>query len=396
MGKLLIKNGKVYVNKELKKVDILIDQESGKIEKIGKVDFDGNTYDASGLIVLPGLIDCHVHFREPGFEYKEDFLTGSYAAAAGGITTVIDMPNNKPPILTIANLKNKRNLAKKSVVNYGFHFGSSIDNISEIEKAKNVPCVASTKIFLDISTGKMVLTDDKVLEDIFKSSKIVTVHAEGPMVEKAVALAKKTNRNIYLCHISQASEIEYIKSNKAKNIFVELTPHHLFLDDDGTPFTKMKPELHPEDRYSLWAALNDGLVDTIGTDHAPHTIEDKKRICFGIPGEETMLPLLLDAVNKKQLSLKQIVKLTSENPASIFKIRNRGKIKEGFYADLVIIDIDKIRKVDNKKLYTKCKWSPWNGKKLKGWPITTLVNGNIIFDNGKIYDIKAKEIDCGR
>ena len=158
----------------------------------------------------------------------------------------------------------------------------------------------------------------------------------------------------------------------------------------------MKPELHPEDRYSLWAALNDGLVDTIGTDHAPHTIEDKKRICFGIPGEETMLPLLLDAVNKKQLSLKQIVKLTSENPASIFKIRNRGKIKEGFYADLVIIDIDKIRKVDNKKLYTKCKWSPWNGKKLKGWPITTLVNGNIIFDNGKIYDIKAKEIDCGR
>lgn len=390
----LLKNGLIYLNGKLVKKDVLIS--NGKIDKIiGEFIIDKKqvkVIDCSDKIIIPGIIDPHVHFREPGLTHKEDFLTGSRAAAAGGITTIIDMPNTKPPTLTIKELKRKIKLAEKSVVNYGFHFGSSVDNLSEIKKAKNV---ASTKIFMDLTTGKMKIDDEKVLELIFKASKVVAVHAEEEKVKQAVKLSKKTNKKLYLCHISSAQEIKFLKKNKNSKIFIEVTPHHLHLSAKKKDrFMDVKPELKSKkDIDALWGAINNGLVDTIGSDHAPHTIAEKKKGAFGMPGEETLLPIMLDAVNKKKITFSRLIKLCCENPAKIFGIENKGFIKEGYDADLTIIDMNLRKKVDAKKLFTKCKWSAFNNKLLKGWPVMTIVNGNVIFEKGKVYDkIKAKEV----
>lgn len=380
--KYIGKNNKKKKNNENKK-------NTPKIDKI---------VDCKGMVVLPGLIDAHVHFREPGMTHKEDFLTGSMAAAAGGITTILDMPNTIPPTTTIKLLEEKRSLAKKSIVNYGFHFGAAADNIKEIKNVKNI---ASVKLFMNASTGKLMIDDDKIIEEIFKKAKIVSVHAEGKMVEKAVRFAKKYHTKLYLCHITSKDELEYIdknRNNKEKNIFVEVTPHHLFLTlkDDKDAFTKMKPELKSEeDQQYLLEAVKNGIVDTICTDHAPHTKEEKLSFNFphGVPGCETMLPLLLDAVNRGIIEIGNVIELCCENPAKIFGIKNKGKIKEGYDADITVVDMNLVKKVENNKLFTKCRWSPFNGKTLKGWPVMTIVNGNIVFEDGRINNIKAKEVE---
>lgn len=433
MKSLLLKNCKIIGEKgNLISTGILI--KNGKIKKIEtKIEINTETFnenkfiekektiiDCKNNIVFPGLIDPHVHFREPGLTHKEDFLTGSMAAAAGGITTVLDMPNTIPATLTVNLLDEKRKLAKeKCLVNFGFHFGSAINNIEEIKKATALNNVASTKIFMNLSTGDMKIDDEKLLEEIFRNSKIISVHAEGEKVKLAVKLAKNSDKPVYLCHISTKEEIGYIKQEKEKsklkhqgislnnnfnihfNIFVEVTPHHLFLttDDDKDSFTKMKPKLTlPNGQKTLLDAVNNGIVDAIGSDHAPHTIEEKLKFDFphGVPGCETMLPLLLDAFNKKQISLKKVQELCCENPAKIFGIKNKGAIKEGYDADLVIIDLSMEKVIKPPELFTKCKWSPFNGRKLKGWPVMTIVNGNVIFDDSRIpkiiTDYKGKEV----
>jgi len=382
---MLLKNCTIIRQGEEMVADILI--EDGKIAKIGqRLTSSGKTIDVAKRHVLPGLIDPHVHFREPGLTHKEDFQTGSMAAAAGGITTFLDMPNTLPPTTTVALLQEKRELAKKSIVNYGFHFGAASDNVDEIKKARNI---ASVKVFMNLSTGRLMIKDDNVLERIFRNSRIVTVHAEGGMVDKAIALAKKCKNKLYLCHISQREELDVIRENKDERIFAEATPHHLFLNeqDDLDSFTKMKPELKsPLDQEALFEAVTGGLIDTIGTDHAPHTIGEKMADDFphGVPGCETALPLLLNAVNDGRLSLQRIIELCCENPARIFRIRNKGFIREGYDADLVIIDMDLAQEVDEDRLYTRCKWSPFKGLMLKGWPVMTIVNGSVVFADGKV------------
>ena len=258
---------------------------------------------------------------------------------------------------------------------------------------------------MNLSTGRMLIKDDLILENIWQSARMVIAHAEGNMVKKAVELSKKTNKDLYLCHISAKEEIEYLKEHPtplklrgAGKLFIEVTPHHLFLTDKNTDnFIKMKPSLKTkQDQKALWQAIKNDLVDTIATDHAPHTKEEKKQTepFFGVPGEETMMPLLLDAYNKKKISLGKIVKLCSYNPARIFGIKNKGGIKIGNDADLTIIDLKLTKKVDEKKLFTKCGWSPFAGWKLKGWPVMTIVNGNIVFDKEKIFDsVKGKEVN---
>jgi dihydroorotase len=335
--------------------------------------------------------------------HKEDFMTGSMAAAAGGITTFLDMPNTIPPTSTIALLDEKRRLAEKSIVNYGFHFcAASVDsnsNVDEIKKAKNI---ASVKVFMNLSTGKLMINDEKVLDEIFAASKenpgIVSVHAEEEMVEKAIKLAKKHNTKLYLCHISKADEVNMIRREKTHDVFVEVTPHHLFLTeiDDKDSFTKMKPSLRTlDDQEALWQAIDEGIVDTIGTDHAPHTVEEKQSAQFpyGIPGCETMLPLLLNSVNESKISLETIQKLCCENPANIFRIKNKGFIREGYDADLVVVDMDLVKTVDNAQLFTKCKWSPFRGKTLTGWPVMTIVNGAKVFDYYSDRQIINIEVD---
>jgi dihydroorotase len=393
---LLIENARLVSGGSEVLRNILI--KAGKIKKItSKKLSEKNKIDAEGRYVLPGIIDPHVHFREPGFTHKEDLFTGSVAAAAGGITTFIDMPNTEPNTTSIKALREKKNLARKAIVNYGFHFGAAVDNLAEIKKAQ--PKVASTKLFMNLSTGKMMIEDNHVIEQVFENSKIVAVHAEKEKVAEAVAYSKKTKTPLYLCHISLKDEIDFIRRAKDSRIFVEVTPHHLFLTEKDFKkqkgFADMKPSLKKQkDQDALWDAIESGIVDTIGTDHAPHTKEEKKKKNYphGVPGCETVLPLMLDAVNKKRISLTHVVRLMSSNPAKIFGIKNKGAVREGYDADLVIVDMKKRKKVVNSRLYTKCKWSPFNGKILKGWPAVTIVGGNIVFDDTGFYDIKAKGV----
>jgi len=386
--------------------------------------------DANNNYVIPGLIDPHVHMREPGHEHKEDFFTGSMSAAAGGVTTFLDMPNNKPPCTTIEALNNKRKLAsQKSLVNFGFHFGSSIDIIEEIKKAENV---ASTKVYMGSSTGNMLIDDDADLLNIFKNSRIASLHAENEdiirhnskkyadykipdvhadirdnisaatAVANALAIARYTDTKLYFTHVSTKDEIDILKNSKA---IVEVSPHHLFFTRKELTkqdnYAKMNPPLRKrEDRDALWAAIKDGTVKTIGSDHAPHTIEEKEKGYWnapaGVPGVETTLPLLLNEVNEGNLTLRRVVELTSINPARAFRIKNKGFIKEGFDADLTIIDMDLMKKVRADHMFSKCGWTPYEGIKLRGWPVMTIVNGQIVFEEGEINkNRRGREVEFG-
>jgi len=393
---LLIKNGKIYQNGILIKKNIFIKDQ--KITKITNQELKSdNVIDAKNKIIIPGLIDGHVHFREPGHTHKEGFLTGSMAAAAGGITTFLDMPNTNPPTTDLQRLDEKRKLAKKSLVNFGFHFGSTNDNIAEIKKVNDV---ASVKVYMDSTTGDLMLDNYNVLKNIFSCNKTIAIHGENDNIMKAIELIQHSNNHIHFCHVSSKEELNYTKNKNIKNsVSVEVCPHHLFLTakdlNELQSFGEMKPGLKTkEDQKALWQGIHSGKVNTIATDHAPHTKEEKYEINypFGVPGCETMLPLLLNALNKKKLTLKKIVQLCCENPAKLFKIKNKGFIKENYDADLTIIDLELEKEVINNELFTKCKWSPFNGWNLKGWPTETIVNGNIIFNNGKINNIVAKEV----
>ena len=393
---ILIKNGKAYQNGSLIQKNIFIKED--KITKITSQELKADkVINAKNKIIIPGLIDGHVHFREPGLTHKEDFLIGSMAAAAGGITTILDMPNTKPPTTNLQRLEEKRKLAKKSIVNYGFHFGSTNDNIAEIEKAKDV---ASVKVYMDYTTGDLKLDNYDVLKKTFSSNKTITVHGENENIMKAIELIKNSNNHVYFCHVSSKEELHYAKNKKIQNtISVEVCPHHLFLTakdlNELGSFGEMKPGLKTkDDQKALWEGIHNGKVNTIATDHAPHTKEEKMQMNYpyGVPGCETMLPLLLNALNEKKITLKKIIQLCCENPAKIFKIKNKGFIKEGFDADLAIIDLNMEKEVENNELFAKCKWSPFDGWKLRGWPVAALVNGDVAFANGKINNIKAREV----
>lgn len=398
---LLIKNCRILAKGKLYVKHIFI--KNGKIAKITNKELKADKImDASNKLALPGLIDAHVHFREPGLTHKEDFLTGSMAAAKGGITTVLDMPNTIPPTTTVEALEEKRRLAAKSIVNYGFNFGSTENNIADIKKAENI---AAVKLYMDYTTGDLKIADFDAIKEILKSSKMTIAHAEGEHVKNLIDLMVKCKlkNRLHVAHVSSEKELNYAKEKKLKNVTVEVTPHHLFMNENDLQtlgsLAEMKPRLKTEeDRKALWHGIRNGAVDTIATDHAPHLREEKEKADypFGVPGVETMLPLLLDAFNKNMITLQKIMELCCQNPARIFRIKNKGFLKEGFDADLVIVDLEKRQAVRNDDLLTKCKWSPFEGKILKGWPVATIVNGNVVYENGEIIDIKAKEVRYGR
>lgn len=397
---MLIKNCRMIIDGEEQFKDILVEN-----EKIVSIEDDlsgvssNEIIDAAGNYVISGIIDPHVHMRDPGMTHKEDFTTGSMACAKGGITTFFDMPNTVPNTITEEALLEKKELQKgKSYVDYGFWFGGSkADNHDEVKKVQDK--VIATKVFMNVSTGNMLVEDEKVLEDIFKNSKLVGVHAEGEMIPKAISLSEKLDVPVYLCHLSTKEDVQYVREAKKEGfkVYGEVTPHHLFLnvsDVEKNPLLRMKPELKTkEDNEALWEGILDGTIDTIGTDHAPHRIEEKKeKLTFGIPGAENSLEMMLKAVRCDKISLEKLMKIMSENTAEIFGLKNKGKIAVGYDADLVIVDMTTKEIISQENVISKCGWTPYEGFEKGGKILTTIVRGNVVFNNGKFINKIGKEV----
>lgn len=393
------------------------------------------TIDVGGKHILPGLIDAHVHFRTPGMTKKEDWVSGSKAALAGGVTTVLDMPNTKPPTIDAASLKSKRSMVKsKTLVNYGFYVGATPKNLKDLKKLKNI---AGVKIYMGSSTGNLLVENKENLEQFFAESKhLLAIHAESEAciqmgvrkyhgvqginvhslirasecaemaVKEVMHLAKKYGTRVHICHVSTQSELDIIQKFKDDKISVEVTPHHLFLTDkDYRTFgnlIKVNPPVRGLfDQVALWEGLKTGLIDMVATDHAPHLLEEKKlpynQVPSGIPGVQTMLPLLLNAVNDNKLSLEKVVELTSYNPARLYGIKNKGVLQKGADADLTVVDMKLEDKVIRDYLWSKASWSPFSGMALRGWPVMTFVAGERMYQWRETFGKKkGKEVEFKR
>lgn len=389
--------------------------EDGKIAKISKSTIEGEKeIDLKGQIVLPGLIDPHVHFRDPGLTYKEDFKTGSMAAANGGFTFVMDMPNTVPKTNTYDAFKEKQKIAEsKSIVNFGLHAGySTLDEMERILELNPM----SFKVFMDLETDEDL---DRIFNDISNLSKkpIVTAHcekrdivlestqnlkeetdaiaysygrpaeSEDESVAQAIELSKKYGVDLHICHLSTKNAMNLAISN---NISFEFTPHHLLYDNTafnefGT-IIKTNPPLREKGKNITIADLNENSI--IGTDHAPHSLEEKTKGVWdsspGIPSLETVLSLLLSEVNKSNLDLRLIPKIFSENAAKRFNLSNKGFIKEGFDADLVVVDLKQEGVFDIDTFYTKAQYSPFDGLPYKGKATMTIVNGDVVMEDNEL------------
>lgn len=375
-------------------------------------------FEKNRLLKLPGLIDPHVHFRTPGMEYKEDWKTAAKASIKGGYTTVFDMPNTIPPTVTEIALLEKKSLIDKQLkelgipLRYCLFFGADKHHLNEIKKIKNQ--AIGIKVFMGCSTGGLVIDDDESLHAIFKIAAeekiLVAVHAEdehrlkenakkfvGPQsysihskirdesaaelaVKKAIQLVRLYGTQLYILHVSTHQEIDLIAQAKKEGlpVFAETTPHHLFLNTSDYQILKgrgvMNPPLRTSDHQkALFSAIKSGIIDTIGSDHAPHTLEEKAKsygVCpSGVPGIETTLPLLFEAYHQNLLTLDNILDLTSRRAKKIFNLPDHPD-------DYVLVDLSLSKRVEDKDLITKCKWSPFTGRLLRGWPVSTVLKGH--------------------
>lgn len=343
----------------------------------------------SKIIAFPGLIDVHTHLREPGAIQKEDFETGSKAAIAGGFTLVLDMPNNPIPTVTPQALQEKMDLAKGRIYSdVGFHFGASAKSIQYFTEVKDK--VFGLKVYMNQTTGDLLMEDDKTLEAVFSSwpkEKIIMVHAEGETLQKAIALTKRFNNKLHVCHVSLKREIELIKAAKAEGLQIscEVTCHHLFLKDTDVSrlgsYGMMKPPLESaEDQEALWQAVSDGTIDVIASDHAPHTKEEKQgeKPVFGVPGLETSLSLLLTAVNEGRITLERLIELIYTNPKKIFSIPEQ----ENTYVE---VDMEESYVIEDKNLQTKCGWTPFAGMKVTGRVKKVVLRDQLVYDGQNIF-----------
>ena len=419
---IIIKNGECYIDGTLKKKDIGILK--NKIVKIGDLkDESKEVFDAKGLTVLPGCIDTQVHFREPGSTDAEDLNSGSKAAVMGGITSVFEMPNTNPPTTNFEEFDKKIKIGKGMFCNHAFYFGATAENYTTLEKLKELKGCCGIKLFAGSSTGNLLVDKEKDIEKVFEhASKVVAVHSEDEEILKIrkklieegnvlshpvwrneevamsstrriVRIAKRLKKKAHILHVTTKEEVDFLSQNKG-DITFEITPQHLTIyapdcyDNLGT-YAQMNPPIRDKSHYDrLWYAVRNNYNDTIGSDHAPHlkTNKDKKypNSPSGMPGVQTILPVMLDHVNNKKLELEQLMKLMCENPVKIFGIKNKGFLKENYDADITIVDLNKSIKIQNEDIQSKCGWSPFNGYSFKGSPVVTIVNGKIKMKNGKI------------
>ncbi len=437
--KILIKNAKIVNENQIFESDLLIEKDLiSKISKNISEEGADKIIDASGKYLLPGIIDDQVHFREPGLTHKGDLESESRAAIAGGVTSFIEQPNTVPNAVTQELLEEKYQIAsEKSFANYSFMMGGTNDNLEEILKT-NPRNVAGIKLFLGSSTGNMLVDNPETLENIFSKTKmLIAVHCEDestirknteiykekfgediPMKyhhlirseeacylssSKAVELAKKTGARLHIFHVSTAKETELFQNNiplKDKKITAEVCVHHLtFTNEDyetkGT-LIKWNPAVKTEkDKVGLWEALLDDRIDIVATDHAPHTWQEKQNVYTkapsGAPLVQHSLVAMIEHFKKGKISLEKIVEKMCHNPAILFQIEKRGFVKEGFKADLVLVDLDDEFTVSKENILYKCGWSPLEGTTFHSKITHTFVNGNLVFENGKVSEEKFGE-----
>ena len=445
MSDILIKNAKIVNEGNIFKSDILISGDV--IVDIAKNILAKNTdilINAENKFLIPGAIDDQVHFREPGLTHKATIKSESKAAVAGGITSFIEMPNTLPQTTTLKELDKKFDLAKKnSFANYSFMFGGTNTNIKEIKKLDNKR-VAALKLFLGSSTGNMLVDNQKVLKEIFESTNLlIAVHSEDEKIinnnlnafklkygndipfechpeirseeaclkstKKIIALAKKTNARLHVFHLSTKSESLLFDNSvklKDKKITSEVCVHHLwFSDNDYTKkqsLIKWNPAIKSvEDKNALWDALNNDRIDVIATDHAPHTIKEKSKKYLECPSggplvQHGLVSMVQHFLNNK-ISLQKIVTKMCHNPADLFQIKRRGYIRKGYYADIVLLDLNSPWKVEKKNILYKCKWSPFEGITFDSKVTHTFINGKLVFENGKFDDsFRGREITFNR
>ncbi|UBB89344.1 dihydroorotase [Candidatus Kaistella beijingensis] len=437
--KILIKNAKIVNENQIFESDLLIEKDLiSKISKNISEEGADKIIDASGKYLLPGIIDDQVHFREPGLTHKGDIESESRAAIAGGVTSFIEQPNTVPNAVTKELLEEKYQIAsEKSFANYSFMMGGTNDNLEEILKT-NPRNVAGIKLFLGSSTGNMLVDNPETLENIFSKTKmLIAVHCEDestirknteiykekfgediPMMyhhlirseeacylssSKAVELAKKTGARLHIFHVSTAKETELFQNNiplKDKKITAEVCVHHLtFTNEDyetkGT-LIKWNPAVKTEkDKVGLWEALLDDRIDIVATDHAPHTWQEKQNVYTkapsGAPLVQHSLVAMIEHFKKGKISLEKIVEKMCHNPAILFQIEKRGFVKEGFKADLVLVDLDDEFTISKENILYKCGWSPLEGMTFHSKITHTFVNGNLVFENGKFSEEKFGE-----
>ncbi|WP_297804152.1 dihydroorotase [uncultured Polaribacter sp.] len=441
----LIKNARIVNENNIFLSDVLIENEIiREISTEIKVPENVEIIDAEGKFLIPGFIDDQVHFREPGLTHKANIATESRAAVAGGITTFIEMPNTVPQATTQDLLEDKFKIAANdSYANYSFMFGGTNDNLDELLKT-DPKKVAGIKLFLGSSTGNMLVDNEAVLEKIFSSTKmIISVHCEDeatirkntqefvdkygddipvkyhPIIRsekacylsssKAIELAKKTGARLHIFHVSTAKETELFRNDiplEEKQITAEVCIHHLWFSDKdyaekGTHI-KWNPAVKTEkDRLGLWEALLDDRIDVLATDHAPHTLEEKNNVYTkapsGGPLVQHAVTAILEKVKEGVISIEKAVEKMSHNPAKLFQIEKRGFIKEGYFADLVLIDTNKPQIVSKNNILYKCGWSPFEGTTFSSSITHTFVNGNLIYNEGVFNEkIKGKRITFNR
>ena len=420
---LIIKNGSCYIDGKFQNIDIGLS--GNKIKKIGKIKLNSTkVFDASNKIILPGVIDTQVHFREPGNHDAENLESGSRAAVAGGVTSVFEMPNTNPPTSTFKEFNNKLNAAKNRMLcNYAFYFGATPDNMKELASVNTLEGCCGVKLFAGSSTGNLLVSKEKDIEKVISnSSKIISVHSEDENIllsrkkfikegdvtshpiwrneecalestKRVVRIAQKYKKKIHILHVTTKQEIDFF-SEKRENVTFEITPQHLTLYapdcyEKLKTFSQMNPPIRSKDHHDrLWDAIKESLVSTIGSDHAPHTKEEKNKKYplspSGMPGVQTLLPVMLDHVNKGKLTIEQLIKLVCENPCDLFGIKNKGYIKENYDADFTVVDMNKEVVIKDSWIESSCGWTPFNNYKVKGFPVATIVNGEIVMENSKI------------
>jgi dihydroorotase len=422
-AELILKNGTVVNHDGVGQRDIAVS--GGRITGIGSYTGAqaGAVVDCTGLHILPGVVDSQVHLREPGAEHKEDLETGGRAAVMGGVTSVFEMPNTNPLTTSAETLADKiRRATNRMQCDFAFYMGGTRENAHMLGELEQLPGCAGVKVFMGSSTGSLLVEDDEGVasilanirrraafhsEDEFRLNARKHLRVEGDAsshcvwrdveaarlsTERLIRLARAAGKRIHVLHISTADEFPLLAGARDVATVEVLANHLVFTSEDyarlGSLIQMNPPIREPHHRKGIWAALNSGLVDVLGSDHAPHTLEEKAKAYpaspSGMPGVQTLVPVMLDCVNKGLLSIERFVDLTSHGPNRIFGMAGKGRIAEGYDADFTIVDMKASRTITNGWIESRCKWTPHDGRTVTGWPVGTFIRGRMVMWNGEI------------